>query len=358
MCDGQSLLGQEAVPTMTNNNNNRRRNNRSNPVSYNPRLSPNVPLQQQRVYSGKDLIVTDFQGTSSFGSSDYALNPRLADKFPSASLTAQRYDMYQFDELIFRYHPTTAVTNTKGVMFLAWEPNANRGPPDTIAQINAFECHTEGPIYNPDLILRIPKNRLGGPRYVRSGPTMSDLNLYDTGRLIVASDDVASSEGGYVEVMYKIRFFNYHLEETSPVQTRAAEAILITSDQTVSTGVQTTVGLNSLTEDFQGDDTIDLTSGLVTLPKGKYLVTAQVSATTTADEETALFVDIYKDGAVISPRAFWAQKGKNLSRLAGSASAIISSDGTTTVSLSVLMTGATGTLTLYQGSRMTILALS
>lgn len=352
---------QEAVPTMTNNNNNRR-NNKSNPVSYNVRLAPSVPLAQQRVYSGKDIIVTDFQGTSSFGSSDYALNPRLADKFPSASLTAQRYDMYQFDEITFKYHPTTAVTTTKGVMFLAWEPNANRGPPGTIAQINAFECHTEGPIYSPNLQLRIPKARLGGPRYCRAGPTMSDLNLYDVGRLVVASDDVTGSEGGYVEVMYRIRFFNYHLEETSPVQNRCAELRLITADQTLATGVATVIQFNSLAEDYNGDDTIALASGQVTLPMGKYLFQATISSTDDTSEVYSSYCTVRKNAATHVPNIYNTVKAAatggsvfNLNTL----SAVIESDGNDVFDIQATLTGAAGTLKVVKdATRVTLLALS
>jgi hypothetical protein len=253
-----------------------------------------------QVHSGKDIIVTDFAGTASFGASDYALNPRLSDKFPSASKTAQRYDMYQFEELCFRYHPTTAVTSTPGVLFLAWEPNPNRGPPGSVAQINAYQYHVEGPIYNPNLMLRIPKNALGGLRFHRDGPTMSDLSLYDTGRLIVASDDVTGAEGGYVEVTYRIRFFNYHLEESDPVQARTAEVALITADQTIATATPTVLNFNSLREDFNGDDTIALASGAVTLPKGKYLMSGSIHSADDTSERYKTKIELKKDGASLT----------------------------------------------------------
>jgi hypothetical protein len=342
---------------MTNNNNNRR-NNRSNPVSYNPVLQRST-TSLPRVVSGKDIIVTDFTGTASWGSSDYSINPRLADKFPSANLTAQRYDMYQFEELVFRYHPTTAVTNTKGVIFLAWEPNANRGPPDTLAQINAFEHHTEGPIYNPNITLRVPKNRLGPPKYTRDGPTCSDLNLFDTGKLIVASDDVTGSEGGYIEVFYRIRFMNYHLEETTPVQNRAAEVSLITSSQSISTGVATQVAFNSLLEDFNGDDTIALASGEVTLPKGKYLVSTYVNVRDDTAESFSAQIAISKNS--VATAAVSRQVIHGASAVQDSCvctSTVVSSSGSDTVGTICTATGAAGNLSIMVGSRMTILALS
>jgi len=336
---------------------------RNNPVSYNARLASSA-LTTSRTYSGKDIIVTDFTGTSSFGASDYALNPRLPDKFPSASFAAQRYDMYQFEELVFHYHPTTAVTTSKGVMFLAWEPNANKGPPDTIAQINAFESHSQGPIYNPSISLRVPKNKLGPTRYCRAGPTGSDLNLYDTGRLIVASDDVVSGEGGYVEVSYRIRFFNYHLEETSSVQSRMAASRLIISDQPLTTGVPEIVSFNGLAEDFNGDDLFNVDLGLISLPKGKYFINATIMAKDSANERFEVRYDLRKNGSTLSVPCFvrtsYAPPGAGLPIYATETiTCIVDSDGTDTYDILATLVGATGTLSIIrEATRVQIAALS
>jgi hypothetical protein len=354
---------------MTNNNNNKKKINnnkdngkRGNPVSYNTRLPPTRPLAQQRTYSGRDLIVSDFQGTSTFGSSQYSINPRLPDKFASASLMAERYDMYQFDELVFYYHPTTAVTTTKGVVFLAWEPNANRGPPDTLVQINAYECHVDGPVYSSSIRLSIPKNRLGGPRYTRSGPTCSDLNLYDTGKLIVASDDVTGSEGGYIEVSYKIRFFGYHLEETSSIQSRVAEVGLLNL-QIFSNGVPTTLLWDSIIEDFNGDDTIALSSGKVILPKGKFLCHWHVQVENDEEEDFAASIQLMKNGTLV-PYSLTLSTSSVNTRLGLEAipcvnQVVIESDGTDEFTINVNLFGDAGVLTVESRKAvMTFLALS
>jgi hypothetical protein len=344
---------------MTNNNNNRR-NNRSNPVSYNARLMS--AAQSSQIYNGKDIIVTDFTGTATFGASDYSLNPRLSDKFPAASKSAQRYDMYQFEELMFRYHPTTAVTNTPGVIFLAWEPNPNRGPPDSVAQINAFQYHSEAPIYNPNLQLRIPKGALGGPRFTRAGPTSSDLSLYDCGRLIVASDDVTGSEGGYVEVSYKIRFFNYHLEEADPIQNRAAEVCLITTPQSCATGVATVLVFNSLKEDFNGDDTTDLTAGSLKLPKGKYFVCGVIQTWDDTSETFTSACEIKKNGASLSPKyeVQWKTGATGTTEYHSvPLSTVVESDGDDLFTVVVTLTGAAGNLTISKdATRVCFYALS
>lgn len=329
----------------------------SNPISFNPLLRKSAP-SSSRVAAGKDIIVSDYTVLSSFSASDYALNPRLEDKFPSANLTAQRYDMYQFEELAFHWFPTTAVTTSPGIVFLGWEPNANSGPPTTVTQINAFEHHIQTPVYKP-VTLRIPKNFLGPPRYTRSGPTGSDLNFYDTGRLIVASDH-GDSKSGYVEVTYRIRFFNYHLERTTMVQSRLAEARRITTDQTFAAGTETTVEFNSLGEDFNGDDSIALASnGQITLPAGKYQVWIMVHLQNQVNEATVYNLYLEKDGATPVPDVFTQMSVPGVGALSTlHLQAVIDSNGTSVFRVRASMAAATGPCDLVTGSRISILALS
>lgn len=274
-------LSQEAVPIMTNNNNNKKKRNtrgaQRNPVSFSPQLMRNSPTIG-RVAQGKDLIVESFLCPVSANDNflEYIINPRWSDRFPSASLTAARYDMYHFEELAFHYFPTTAVTTSPGVVYLGWEPNANRGPPSNVKQINAFEHHTQGPIYSSNVSLRIPKSALGGFRYCRSHPTCSDLNFYDTGRLIIGGDAGTGLQGGYVEVFYKIRFSQYHLEDTLPYQSRCA--LIDASGTTLTTNVPDggeTVLDNTLAECFSPRGCITkMGTGEWWVPAGKYFVTA------------------------------------------------------------------------------------
>lgn len=231
-----------------------------------------------RLCHGKDLIVEDFIPPVSAANnfSEYIINPRWPTRFPSASLTAQRYDMYCFEELEFHYFPTTAVTTSQGIVFMGWEPNANRGPPETVAQMNAFEHHTQGPIYSSGIRLRVPKSALGGLRYCRNHATCSDLNFYDTGRLILGGDKNSGALGGYVEVYYKVRFFQYHLEETLPYQSRCAmmDASGTTTTTALADGVWTTID-NTLSECFSPQGCITkVATGQWLVPAGKYMVNA------------------------------------------------------------------------------------
>jgi hypothetical protein len=339
----------------------------SNPVSYNLTLSKNKPLVNQRLFTGKDIIVPDFSVTvTTFGSSDHLINPRLEASFPSASLQSQRYDMYQFEELKFHYHPTSAVTTTPGVVILAWEPNANKGPPETLQQINAFESHSEGPAYSPNLVLSIPKNKLGGPRYTRYGPVGSDLNLYDTGKLIVAHDKCSTTAGylteGYIEVYYKIKFFNYHLEEQAPSQARCAEFRVITP-KSFTTGMGKALWFDSVGSDFGGDPRVESNPlGYVVVPPGKYLVDFYVTASDSAIEAFNMSVELQHNSAALSPPVYMANYSPVGGYLTVSGSVIVEqapfdSHVAANWLLDVTLTGAAGTLNVI-GSRMVFSALS
>jgi len=229
---------------------------------------------------GKDIVHSAVIASPTFEVDSVALNPRLDDIFRSASLSAKRYDMYEFTELRFRYVPTAAVTTSPGVVFLAWEPNANRGQPDDgtdgVPVINAYEYHSEGPVYSETIELRVNPQHLPPPRYCRAGPTSSDLNFYDTGKLLIATDACSGTPGdgstvGYVEAYYTIKFYSYHLEDTTPVQYKVAKSNF-TDLATAASGSELVP--TSFTENFAGELAAVEGTGGWTLPPGKYLVRA------------------------------------------------------------------------------------
>lgn len=354
-----------------NKNNNMKKNNKlgqtSNPVSYMPTLARSIPLtKNQRSFEGKDLIITDVPGILTFQAIDLFLNPRLESFFPGASLISQRYDMYQFDMLEFHWHPTQAVTTTPGVVFMAWEPNANQHDTSTtIARINAMEHHTECPVYRPDCVLRIPKNCLGAPRYMRAGPVSGDLNLYDTGRLILALGSCSTTDPlGYVQVHYRLRFMNYHLEEPRSFQNRVSEIAVGTRTALPASG-PTTFPFDTVLQDFGGwAADIDLTGGAFRLPLGVYLIQVHLRVYDDTNEDIASFAQVYKNGA---PLAVAAASDVTLSATGLGTdfqyeqyiSCVVRSEGTTGDLFRVdLDWNASGNLSADEGSRVIITALS
>lgn len=241
------------------------------PAAFNPRLPRTTP-GAPRVISGKDIILAAVEGSATPTFTEIDINPRLPDSFPSGHLSAQRYDMYEFTSLRFRYFPTSAATDTKGIIFLGWEPNANRqAPPNTtdgVKIINAFEYHTQGPVWSPSIVLNVDPKHLPPPRYCRYLPTSSDLNLYDTGSLVVGADGGPGGTVGYVEVEYSIRFYGYHLEDTLRSQSRAAVATLAVAPGTATTKEVTPTFIekfgNTLFSFVTGNEWV--------IPAGKYLI--------------------------------------------------------------------------------------
>lgn len=254
----------------------RKQGTTSLPAAFSTKLArstPGVP----RVIHGKDIILANVTGSATPNFQEIDLNPRLDTSFPSASLSAQRYDMYEFTSLRFRYFPTSASTTTTGIVFLGWEPNANRQAPPNSSEgvqiINAFEYHTQGPLWSPNVQLNVDQRHLPPPRYCRHLPTGSDMNIYDTGSLIVGTDGGPGTTVGYVEVEYSIRFYNYHLTDNNVSQSRAAYATL----EIVTPGATAKL-TPTFTEKF-GNDQYDFVTGSEwTIPAGKYLLATMICA--------------------------------------------------------------------------------
>jgi hypothetical protein len=166
---------------------------------------------------------------------------------------------------------------------------------------------------------------------------------------------------GYVEVVYKIRFFNYHLEEPTLVQNRCAELTRIGTAQGVATGVPSLVDWNAVVEDFGGWESISVTAGTFPLPRGMYKFEVYLQ---TYDNTSELFTSnaaILKNGSALSVPANSTMKVPPT----GSDQwcnhilyAIVQSDGNDTFSTQVTSTGAAGVLDIRVGSRLIITALS
>lgn len=276
---------------MTNTNKQKNNTKKGNPVSFNT-LAPRSKATS-KIYDGNDIIVPVYQASSSFSAQGYQLNPRLSQFFPSAALQAARFDVYEFEMLEFRWVPNEAVTTTPGTIFLAFEPNPNRGVPSTLISISAYESVNSGPVYNPNNILRVPKRMLQGLRYCRNGPVAGDLNLYDPGAFIIASQGASTTPLGYVEVRYRIRFDFFHLEEEVPIQHRMA-SLGKQFNQAITTGVTETVTWEYVTQNF-GGWSISPTAGTFRLPEGWYLFQWNLGMNTSLSGVLEMSFTFYSD---------------------------------------------------------------
>jgi hypothetical protein len=275
------------------------------------------------------------------------VNPGIEGLFAALSQEAKRYDRYEFEYLAFHFVGTTVITTTTGQIGLAFDPNPNSADPDSQAKFSAYEAHDSSSVYKPDgLWLNVPREMLRGRRFVRCGPVGSDLSLYDPGRLIVMVRDEASAASiGYVEVHYRVRFTDFHLEPSAPIP-HGLSGYNLSSGQSFTTATAAAVQF-----DENIVDGLELTnnSGVLTLPCGQYKVRVELLAVDTANELFIGSAQLQKNNAALSPPITTSLYCAGTA--AGEAgpmvlSGYVTSDGTDTIRVWVTLTGAAGTLTI------------
>jgi hypothetical protein len=318
--------------------------------------------RQERIEAGIDIIEQAVAGdTSDFLTIGYAVNPGIEARFASLSQEAKRYDAYEFTDLAFKFIGTTVISTTPGQIGLAFDPNPNSQPPNTQARFSAYECHNSSSVYKPDgLTLRVPKHMLAGRRFVRSGPVGSNLCLYDPGTLIIMVRNESSTDTiGYVEVAYKVRFFDFHLEPQAQPRSHTTVMFTRAADQTLPTTTETTWEVDTVT--IPGLE-YDLSSGVVTLAPGVYHVIAALQLSDSANETFAAI------GKIVAAGDGWS--GVELAKMSlnnsapGGASylemmlhAVFGYNESVQVQIDVTLTGAAGTLKVENESKLIIQAL-
>jgi hypothetical protein len=310
--------------------------------------------RKDRLDVGSDIIVDSVLGNANFTCIGYSVNPGLAENFESLSKEAQRYDCYEFQELSFHFVGTTVITTTVGQIGLAFEPNPNSGVPTTQSKFTAYEAHVSSSVYKPDgLWLHIPKHMLAGRRYVRRGIEGSNLTLYDPGSLIVmVRDEAGATTIGYVEVHYKVRFSNFHLEASAIPYRRNVLSVGRAADQTYVTTVPALWDIDTV---VSGGLVHDITAGVLTLDSGFYLVICDVVVSDTVNEICTALYDLQV--ASSTERIVTSVNTLNAGQRIDTFTCLIALSDTSAVELYVTMTGAAGTLKVENQSQIMILAL-
>lgn len=172
---------------------------------------------QNRPIPGSDILEDNYISETTFESSlqGYDINPGLESSFPALSFQSKRFDFYEFTKLEFLWRPTSAITATKGMVILAFDPNPNARRPSDLGEIMAYEAVVGESIYKT-VKLSVPPSMLKGRRFIRHGPTKDHLTLFDPGMLLVANQGIdAQASLGVIEVHYTVKFSGYHLAGTT-----------------------------------------------------------------------------------------------------------------------------------------------
>jgi hypothetical protein len=184
--------------------------------------------------------------------------------------------------------------------------------------------------------------------------------MHDPGVLVVMVRNEASADAiGYVEVRYKIRFSDFHLEPSSAPSSRFHALVGLSGIQTVTTATAEVVAFDTTIAGAMGHS---FTAGAVNLSPGMYRINVIIRWANTANEPTNCSATlqtigtnsgtITQDSIAQSDAANTGGMYKNSTMLA---IVVLNEDFVAKVTATV--TGATGTLTLFEECRMLIEAI-
>jgi hypothetical protein len=330
------------------------------PISYVSKTKTQFP--RSRVLTGTDVFVSSVIESSSYADNSYPVNIGDANHFASGSLEAARYDNVDYEVLEFHWRPSKAVTTTAGQIGLAFDPNPNSSDPESLSKFQAYECSTGmASVYSNTIVLRVRRQILSGRKFIRCGPIGSDRILYDPGRLVVATQDCAadSAKLGFIEVKYRVRFSNFHLEPSLPIP-YSFTVLTTASERTFTTNTNTPLRVNNNSIVNGLGISEDGGNGIFTLPCGQYHIIYNTTMADSANEDLTAVLEIYKNSAALTVPC---KTTLSANCIAGgsytcSLQGYVTSDGTDTFSPMLKLIGAAGTLTVpAYGAIVTIRAL-
>jgi hypothetical protein len=267
--------GQLARQSQNNNNNNAPVARAISARSTAPKIS-NTPKMTRVIH--RELVQT-ISGSTTFNADSFSLNPGLPGTFPWLSSIAGSFEQYRFNRLSFHY-VTRAPTSYIGSILLAPEYDALDSPPSSEVEASQMLGAVEDSPWKEQIMtFNVSDMFPMGPRkYIRTGVISgsSDLKTYDAGQLFVCEISCADTSAiGKLWVEYDVEL---HIPQNPNTATAnnlgsASSYSLITSAQSLSTGVAATVAWNN--EEYDG---LNLTnsSGVFSVPVGTYQVSGVV----------------------------------------------------------------------------------
>jgi len=299
-----------------------------------------------------DELISTVTGQIAFTISQLAVNPGQSAIFPRLSKFAILYEKYRWEQLEFYFQHDVSQFNAQGaagLVILSGLYDAASATPTTKAQVEVTEPHVIC-MPNQNSLLRFNPQRLhpkGYPLYVRPGnvPGGADIKTYDACQAFVTVQGMAGAgEVGELHVRGRIQLIGDILDSSAisaPVNNQVSEFLTATDANEVTatpyTMLLATVGTNGLAAVNA--------SGVITLPAGNYLVSANVRKVFSGSGTVALLA-LQKNGAnagTSSNETFTAGTRTGLTQFV---EVFISSNGTDTIQLVSTDTFSTGTVTL------------
>lgn len=220
----------------------------------------------------RELIEPAVLGSPTFGlQASYSINPGLPETFPWLSSTAKSWQEYEVHKLSFVYLTRTS-TATSGSIMISPDLDPTNPPPSDEVSTSNNPNTVEGPVWKDlrcDIDLAGVKSL--NHRFVRSGPEVGDLHLFDALTVYLITNDCANTNPiGKLWVEYDISLYAPVVIPSDPIS-RGCSMFLCDADQ-VPTTSYTLVSYNS--EICNPFNIVNSNTGLFTPPRGMYIVRA------------------------------------------------------------------------------------
>jgi len=258
----------------------------------------------------EDEYIADVNGSVTFATTAFPVNPGQAATFPWLSKQAAQWEKYYWEYLEFYYKPEVsafAQNGAAGKVILSMDYDAADAPPSSKQQAEDTDPHADAMPYE-DLLLQLDPYemfQMGLSKYVRPGglPGSTDIKTYDSGNLSVSTiANVNATLIGELHVRYAVVFEVPVLESSAGGSVPANNQVawfMSSIAEPETTGVPLTLAL--ATAEANGIAAVN-TAGSIVPPAGNYLVDAWVtgSAATAVTEQSVAFE---KNGAVVGTQA-------------------------------------------------------
>ncbi len=321
-----------------------------------------TPFGQRVVH--RELIYSDVAGDTTFNLRGIIpVNPGLSLSFPWLSSIAGNYKEYRFHSLRFEYEPMVPTT-TRGVVYLAPDYDAmDYMNTKTEVQVASFigavsvQCWTGASMaFDPKLM-----NRSMTFRYVRDSIIAGDMKTYDVGYFVLGvNNQIDTSTIGKLWVSYDVEFAIPQYEPLYDKPSRTVNYLAVTNQAASTINTLDFVVWSSVNYYDPWGVTFSIDRKSFYLPKGVYVVTAQVALRSLVNDKFWASVTIVKAGVDIS-----SQDYKCNSSLGGDSivslkpSAVVSSTGIEAFQVGISwIAGTAGTFNQYNADFQTQLTIT
>lgn len=176
----------------------------------------------------EDEYIGEVNGSVSFATTGYSINPGQSGTFPWGNKIAQLYERYDFNYLEFYICSEVSAFATQGqtgVVVLSCDYDSSDVAPTTKQQVEDTDPHTKPclPSFQKPirLILDCKEMRTSDAKYVRPGsqPANTDIKTYDAGVLYVSTQgNQNTSNIGELHVRYRCTLKKPVLESPTSLQ--------------------------------------------------------------------------------------------------------------------------------------------